>query len=185
MYGRSRDVPETAALSRQRTQCRMRQHKSSQNRRRTMHHQTAYLSKRATPPATTLFPSLMIEIEIMSMNMARRNAAMHTLLNMDTQYSLILVQEPWFSRIGTARSDGNPDGESILGGVAPPGWEAFHPVLQKGATAKVMIYKRKRATHFNVVAWVSSSPQQTLGHRRRHAYKKATGTASIGSPALD
>lgn len=61
----------------------------------------------------------MVEIEIMSMNMARRNAAMHTLLNMDTPYSLILVQEPWFSRIGTARSDGNPDGESILGGVAP------------------------------------------------------------------
>jgi hypothetical protein len=91
-------------------------------------------------------------IEVMSVNMARRNAAMHTLLNMDSQFHLILVQEPWFSRIGTARADGNPDGESILGGVASPGWEAFHPVLDKGQTAKVIIYKHKRATFFNVVA---------------------------------
>jgi len=88
----------------------------------------------------------------MSINMARRNVAMHSLLNMTTKYHLILVQEPWFSRIGTARADGNPDGESILGGVASPGWEAFHPVLARGATAKVMIYKRKTATFFNVVA---------------------------------
>ena len=91
-------------------------------------------------------------IEVMSVNMARRNAAMHTLLNMNSQFHLILVQEPWFSRIGTTRADGNPDGETILGGVTSPGWEAFHPVLEKGQTAKVMIYKRKRATFFNVVA---------------------------------
>ena len=91
-------------------------------------------------------------IEVMAVNMARRNAAMHTLLNMDSQFQLILIQEPWYSRIGTARADGNPDGESILGGVASPGWEAFHPVLEKGQTAKVMIYKRKRASFFNVIA---------------------------------
>ena len=91
-------------------------------------------------------------IKVMSVNMACRNATMHTLLNINSQFHLILVQEPWFSRISTARADGNPDGETILGGVASPGWEAFHPVLEKGQTAKVMLYKRKRATFFNVVA---------------------------------
>ena len=79
-------------------------------------------------------------IEVISVNMAHRNAAMHTLLNMNSQFHLILVQELWFSCIGTARADGNLDGETILGGVASPGWEAFHPILEKGQTAKVMLY---------------------------------------------
>ena len=102
-----------------------------------------------TPPPWT---SMHNNIEIMSVNMAHRNATMHSLLNMNTPYHIILVQEPWFSQIGTTRADGNPDGESILGGVASPGWEAFHPALKTGETAKVMIYKHKRATFFNIVA---------------------------------
>jgi hypothetical protein len=40
-----------------------------------------------------------------SVNMRRRNAAMHALLNDNEGEDVLFVQEPWFNPVGTARCD--------------------------------------------------------------------------------
>jgi hypothetical protein len=69
---------------------------------------------------------------IASVNMRRRNAVTHALLNSDTHTNIYLIQEPWFDTIGTARLDTAQQGVDILGGVASPGWEILYPVIPKG-----------------------------------------------------
>jgi hypothetical protein len=41
-------------------------------------------------------------IRIASVNMRKRNAVTHALLNSDNDTNLFLLQEPWFNKIGTA-----------------------------------------------------------------------------------
>jgi hypothetical protein len=83
---------------------------------------------------------------IASVNMRKRNAVTHALLNCaDTNTQLILIQEPWFDTIGTARKDTAREGVDVLGGVASPEWEILYPGLLEGQRAKVMAYARKRA----------------------------------------
>jgi hypothetical protein len=65
-------------------------------------------------------------------NMRKRNAVTHALLNSDTHTNLFLLQEPWFDTIGTARNDDAQQGIDVLGGVASPGWEILYPVIPKG-----------------------------------------------------
>jgi hypothetical protein len=84
-------------------------------------------------------------INIASVNMRRRNAMTHALLHSSPVDHIILIQEPWFDRIGTARKDTAKDGVDILGGVASPGWEAHYPTVPEGGRAKVMAYTRKRS----------------------------------------
>jgi len=84
-------------------------------------------------------------ISIALVNMHRRNAATHVLLNSDEHTNLFLIQEPWFDTIGTARLDSACQGVDILGGVASPGWEVLYPAIPKGGQAKVMAYARKQA----------------------------------------
>jgi hypothetical protein len=43
--------------------------------------------------------------QLLSINMRRRNAAMHSLLETNTEDDVLFVQEPWFDRIGVERSD--------------------------------------------------------------------------------
>ena len=89
--------------------------------------------------------------------MRKRNAVTHALLNSDTNTHLMLIQEPWFDKIGTARKDNARDGVDVLGGVASPAWEILYPGFKEGQYPKVMAYARKQipnnrnATHFTVV----------------------------------
>ncbi len=60
-------------------------------------------------------------IEIALVNMWKRNAVTHTLLNSAGKTNIILLQEPWYNKIGTARKDLACEGTDTLGGVASPG----------------------------------------------------------------
>ncbi len=42
--------------------------------------------------------------------MRRRNAATHALVGENKEYYILLVQEPWFDRIGVQRGDAERDG---------------------------------------------------------------------------
>jgi Reverse transcriptase (RNA-dependent DNA polymerase)/Endonuclease-reverse transcriptase len=96
-------------------------------------------------------------IHIVSVNMRKRNAVTHALLNSITNTHLILLQEPWFSQIGTARQDNAREGVDVLGGVAAPAWDIIYPNCGKDKPPKVMAYVRKQvqsiqdAAHFTVV----------------------------------
>lgn len=86
-------------------------------------------------------------IYLASVNMRKRNAVTHALLNSNDNAHLILIQEPWFNKIGTARKDSARQGEDVLGGVASPKWELIYPGLAEGHHAKVMAYARKPTHH--------------------------------------
>ena len=85
-------------------------------------------------------------INIASLNMRKRNATTHALLNSDNNSHLILIQEPWYDTIGTARKDTARQGIDTLGGVASPAWEILYPSLKEGQRPKVMAYTRKQTT---------------------------------------
>ena len=55
----------------------------------------------------------------------------------------MLVQEPWYNKIGIARKDNTQQGVDILGGVASPAWEIHYPGLTEGQYPKVMAYSHK------------------------------------------
>ena len=84
-------------------------------------------------------------ILISSVNMRKRNPATHGLLNSaDNHAHLLLIQEPWFNTIGTARKDTARQGIEVLRGAASPKWEILYPGCQEGKRAKVMAYAHKR-----------------------------------------
>jgi hypothetical protein len=82
-----------------------------------------------------------------SVNMRRRNAAMHALLNDNGEDDLLCVQEPWFNPVGTARCDDMIQGKDVLGGAANPRWRLAYPSLTNGQRAKVMTYIRLHDRH--------------------------------------
>jgi hypothetical protein len=86
-------------------------------------------------------------LRITSINMRRRNAATHALLNSTNNSHLLLIQEPWFNTIGTARKDTARQGTDVRGGVASPKWEILYPNYQEGKRPKAMAYARKRPHH--------------------------------------
>jgi Endonuclease-reverse transcriptase len=92
----------------------------------------------------------MAEVHLLFVNMRRHNAPTHTLLNMNSDADVILVQEPWFDRIGMARSDVNPDRVDVLGGVANPKWDCIYPKTASGERCKVMAYWHISSSFFNV-----------------------------------
>jgi hypothetical protein len=77
-----------------------------------------------------------------SVNMRRRNAAMHALLNDNEGEDVLFVQEPWFNPVGTARCDTLYQGKDVLGGAAHPKWRLAYPSFTNGQRAKVMTYVR-------------------------------------------
>jgi Endonuclease-reverse transcriptase len=93
-----------------------------------------------------LVPSLpttsMCEFSIASVNMRRRNEAMHALLNTNNEDDILCVQEPWFNRIGVARCDDKINGKDVLGGAANPQWELLYSYFSSSQRAKVMVYHR-------------------------------------------
>jgi hypothetical protein len=107
-------------------------------------------------------------IHIVSVNMRKRNIATHALLNSINNTNLILMQEPWFKRIGTARDDNAREGIDVLGGVAVPAWDLIYPGHGKDKPPKVMAYAQKQtrnspgATHFTVVPRLDICPHPTV-----------------------
>ena len=77
-----------------------------------------------------------------SVNMRRRNAFMHVLLNDNSADDILFVQEPWFGRIGTKRSDADSQGKEVWGGTANPKWTLHSPQCSPTICAKVMTYIR-------------------------------------------
>ncbi|KAN0139671.1 Endonuclease/exonuclease/phosphatase, partial [Lactarius tabidus] len=84
----------------------------------------------------------MRKFNIASVNMRRRNAAMHALLNSNKTDDILFIQEPWFNRIGIARSDAHREGVDVLGGAANPSWNLSYPSFTSEQRAKVMTYTR-------------------------------------------
>jgi hypothetical protein len=87
---------------------------------------------------------------IMSMNVARLNPRLASLLNLlvDT-VDILLVQEPWYRCIGVGPSDNNPDGEAVLGTQRHPAWIPFEP-LAPGRPLVITYANRNRARHLNI-----------------------------------
>ena len=106
-------------------------------------------------------------IRIASANMRKRNAVTHALLNGNKKTHLILVQEPWFDTIGTARKDSARQGVDMLGGVASPAWDIHYPGHTEGQRPKVMAYSCKQVqvnnnTHFSVVPCLDVCTHPTI-----------------------
>ena len=107
-------------------------------------------------------------ISIASVNMRKRNAVTHALLNSEKDTHLLLIQEPWYDKIGTARSDNARQGIDVQGGAASPEWELIYPGLTEGQRPKVMAYARKHAPrnpdtpHFTVVPRIDICSHPTL-----------------------
>ncbi len=91
-------------------------------------------------------------INIASVNMRKRNGVTHALLHSSPVDQVILTQEPWYERIGTARKDNAREGTDVLGGVSSPGWEVHYPAVPENGRAKVMAHTRKRS-------WESTNSQ--------------------------
>jgi hypothetical protein len=84
---------------------------------------------------------------LLSVNMHRRNAAMHSLLETNTLDDVLFVQEPWFDRIGVERADREREGVDVLGGAKHPDWDLFYPYKTNIQQAKVMTYRRKQVNN--------------------------------------
>ena len=88
---------------------------------------------------------------------------MHALLHSSQLDHIILIQEPWFDKIGTAWKDSAREGVDVLGGIASLGWEGHYPTMPAGGCAKVMAYMRKRSwEHLNDSALFSATARQDL-----------------------
>ena len=87
---------------------------------------------------------------IASVNMRHMNASMHVLLETNKEDNILLVQEPWFRRIGMKRCDDDLEGRETLGGTAHPKWELLYPYYTNNKRAKVMTYA---CIHNRECAW--------------------------------
>jgi len=81
-------------------------------------------------------------ISIVSVNMRRRNPLFIAFLQA-TSADIVMVQEPWFGRLIPSHSDTDPDGDTVRGFAAHPGWEFFAPKHQKGDICKVVTCVRQ------------------------------------------
>ena len=86
---------------------------------------TAHLRSPATPPQAPLMSRQLTSFSLASVNMGRRNLPTHALLNTNITDHIIFMQEPWFARIGTARSNLQREGVDVLGAAANPKWEVI------------------------------------------------------------
>lgn len=65
---------------------------------------------------------------------------MHALLETNKKDDILFLQEPWFSRVGTARQDSEREGRDVLGGAAHNQWDLSYPYFTNVQCAKVMTY---------------------------------------------
>src|SRR6266404_1399906 len=102
------------------------------------------------PPGTSLTPTHPLPMSttpltyfLASINMRRRNAALHTLLETNQSDNILFIQEPWFCCVSIARSDAHLHGVDVLGSVAHPAWLLLYPHYTDASRAKVVTYVRK------------------------------------------
>ena len=100
---------------------------------------------------------------IASVNMRKRNAVTHALLNSNKNAHILFIQEPWYDRIGTARKDSAHQGVDVLGGVANPTWELIYPGTTEGQRPKVMTYVRKPSPQAHKTPHFTAVPRLDLG----------------------
>ena len=93
-----------------------------------------------TPPRSHT-PLIMSKqpICIISVNMRRRNAAFSAFLQ-TTDFDIVLVQEPWFHPIRTARSDFDPEGAEVLGTIQNDQFLTYLPIHSGTDICKVAIF---------------------------------------------
>ena len=99
---------------------------------------------------------------IILVNMHKCNAVTHTLLNFASHAHLILLQEPWFNKIGTVRHNNTHKGIDILGSVTAPTWDPIYPTLKPDQQPKVMAYACKRDATTNEAPPFSIIPHPDL-----------------------
>ena len=94
-------------------------------------------------PTNHNLPSNMVvqPIHIASVNVRRRSAVLHGLLQ-SSSFDIIIVQEPWFGKINTARNDNDPDRVDVLGATANNMWTCFLPAHAATDICKVATYVR-------------------------------------------
>jgi hypothetical protein len=54
-------------------------------------------------------------LNVLQLNVARSNVRMHAILNTLIDFDILLLQEPWYGRIGVARSSTDAQGLDIKG----------------------------------------------------------------------
>jgi endonuclease/exonuclease/phosphatase family metal-dependent hydrolase len=77
--------------------------------------------------------------EIATINVRRGNERTHAILQTN-QADIILMQEPWFNRIGVSRSDTSHEGVEVRGFVNHNMWDTFAPTVASDSTPKVVAY---------------------------------------------
>ena len=104
-------------------------------------------------------------IRIMSVNMRRRSAITHALLQ-NSPVDILLIQEPWHGKVQTARSDSSPEGIEVRGATYNNQWDVFLPSLKPGDTCRVATYIRSSlsasATIFNQLTHPCASPSSLI-----------------------
>ena len=81
-------------------------------------------------------------IQIVSINMRRMNFLLPAFLQ-STPASIVLVQEVWFGRISTLRSDTDPDGVAVYGPPKHDDWDCILPQYSGDEKCRVACYIRK------------------------------------------
>ena len=100
---------------------------------------------------------------IASVNMRKRNAVTHALLNSNNNAHILFIQEPWYDRIGTVRKDSAHQGVDVLGRVANPTWELIYPGTTEGQRPKVMTYVCKPSPQAHKTPHFTAVPRLDLG----------------------
>ena len=94
------------------------------------------------------------EIRFFQNNVNRSNTLTHALLNsMCGKCEVILIQEPWRGRIGTARNDRDPSGSEIFGEPQQRNWLQFIPVpsdVGRDSPSRVSVYVSKHVPSLRV-----------------------------------
>jgi hypothetical protein len=81
-----------------------------------------------------------MSIVVASLNANRQNPVISTVLSMTTA-DILMIQEPWWGKIGVRRSDSDPEGVPVKGHVAHPNWDCHAPPGPD--RPKVIFYTRK------------------------------------------
>ena len=92
----------------------------------------------------------MDSVRLLWVNARRSNPRLHAILNSNKHTDLILVQEPWFNKIGTMCSDFEPEGTDTFSTVSNPLWDIIYPKYNPGERCKVVAYWRISSTSFTV-----------------------------------
>src|SRR5579863_8776018 len=104
-------------------------------------------------------------LSLTSVNMGRRNEAFHVLLQ-SSHSDILLIQEPWYGRVNTLRSDTDPEGAPVLDTVFNNRWHCFLPPHALTEHCKVAIFVRSHLTSalhcLNMVDHPCASPSSMV-----------------------